>query len=430
MRKIHTLFILLYSILICKAIAFAQTNPTYFTKVILATSYDPTTSGSKEVSIPDVFTKFAMLGLSGAFNNSKWYPGPGRTYQEGGLTFNWNASTDFSQYKSNFKNFYLNTSFQVRISYRGKTVIATVKDAGPWNMQDNYWNDKANSDPAQRRRLHTEVNRGYPEATAAFFNEFEKRRDEAARTPNGAGIDISTPLAQELGFGGKDWVLVEFLWLSPEYKVGDWVQAQTGGVGIRVRSNPSLSSALLATKPDGSNGQIVSGYVVSDNYLWWKVNWGDVEGWSAGRYLEVGTPSQTPIPSGAPTGDLDSPKTDLRTGDSFVLDLVLKSAGSKSPIDFFFSIEIGGLFPTTIYLGPDLKFVPNRIPVVTNLTPIDARIRMFGPDPSIFAPSVFGELRIPPHIMGSFIFGAEIVDSSTKASISKDSLNITVNAQP
>lgn len=74
--------------------------------------------------------------------------------------------------------------------------------------------------------------------------------------------------------------------------------------------------------------------------------------------------------------------------------------------------------------------MPDRVPVVVNLTPIDARVRMLGLDLSIFAPSVFGELIIPSDVMGSFICEAEIMDSRTKAIINRDSLTITVNVRP
>ncbi|KPV49379.1 hypothetical protein SE17_32995, partial [Kouleothrix aurantiaca] len=31
------------------------------------------------------------------------------------------------------------TEFQVRVTYRGRSVVLPVWDVGPWNTRDNYW---------------------------------------------------------------------------------------------------------------------------------------------------------------------------------------------------------------------------------------------------------------------------------------------------
>ena len=36
--------------------------------------------------------------------------------------------------------------FQVKLEYKGKTVIVPVWDVGPWNVDDNYW------DPSSKRK--------------------------------------------------------------------------------------------------------------------------------------------------------------------------------------------------------------------------------------------------------------------------------------
>jgi len=69
----------------------------------------------------------------------------------------------------------------------GQTLVAPIKDVGPWNIDDPYWQRGAR-----------------PQA--------EQGRDNTGRTTNRAGIDLSNELGRRLGIGGKgtvDWWFVD-----------------------------------------------------------------------------------------------------------------------------------------------------------------------------------------------------------------------------
>ena len=222
-RSKFCLFPLLVSLALWCLPAEAQVRYT-----VIATWYR---SDAREVSLPDVFIMWAVLA-PGAFDNDKWYPGPdpGRKHTESGTTWNWNTlelppeakpvppDFDFAEHKESFKRFYKVRRVEVRITWRGKTVTAPVNiswdSLGPWNYQDNYWSPGEHPDPSQKRRLHTSLPRGSPASEAAYFDGYMGGLDEAGRKANGAGIDLSSKLADELGFSGRDNVEVEFLWVT------------------------------------------------------------------------------------------------------------------------------------------------------------------------------------------------------------------------
>ncbi|HEU4509284.1 MAG TPA: Ig-like domain-containing protein [Pyrinomonadaceae bacterium] len=72
------------------------------------------------------------------------------------------------------------------------------------------------------------------------------------------------------------------------------VVANTGGVGLSLRSSPSLiadGTNIIATVPEGHRLQIVGGPVRADGYSWWNIRDNNFEGWSAiGDWL---TPNDT-----------------------------------------------------------------------------------------------------------------------------------------
>ncbi|HQX62908.1 MAG TPA: hypothetical protein PK593_05560, partial [Thermomicrobiales bacterium] len=101
--------------------------------------------------------------------------------------------------------------FQVKLEYKGKTVIVPVWDVGPWNVDDNYW------DPSSKRK-YSSLPQGYPEAAAAFYADFNGGKDGWGRTVGSpGGIDIGDGAFAELGMPGSDWVNVTFLWLEPDH---------------------------------------------------------------------------------------------------------------------------------------------------------------------------------------------------------------------
>src|SRR5947208_5101912 len=62
--------------------------------------------------------------------------------------------------------------FQVRVTYRSRSVVLPVWDVGPWNTHDDYWSP-------QRRYADLPV--GMPMAQAAYNNGYNGGRDEFGR---------------------------------------------------------------------------------------------------------------------------------------------------------------------------------------------------------------------------------------------------------
>ncbi len=99
--------------------------------------------------------------------------------------------------------------FQVKIQYNDKTVTAPVWDVGPWNIHDNYW------DPQQQRK-YSDLPQGMPEATAAYYDNYNGGLDDRGRQVRiPAGIDIADGTFADLGMKDSDWVTVTFMWMQP-----------------------------------------------------------------------------------------------------------------------------------------------------------------------------------------------------------------------
>jgi hypothetical protein len=102
---------------------------------------------------------------------------------------------------------YLGNEFQVRITYKGRSVIAPVWDIGPWNTRDDYWADN---------RRYGDLPKGMPMAQAAKLHGYNSGRDEQGRVillPNGIDIADGT-FWDDLQMIDNDWVEVSFLWLG------------------------------------------------------------------------------------------------------------------------------------------------------------------------------------------------------------------------
>lgn len=96
---------------------------------------------------------------------------------------------------------------RVRISYKGRSVWAPVKEVGPWNTYDNYWQSK------KQRTTYKRLGRGMPEAEAAWCRGFNRGKDEQGRiVRNPAGVDLTPAVARKLGLGElqNDWVTVYY----------------------------------------------------------------------------------------------------------------------------------------------------------------------------------------------------------------------------
>jgi hypothetical protein len=99
--------------------------------------------------------------------------------------------------------------FQVRVTYRDRSVVLPVWDIGPWNTHDDYWSPK---------RRYGDLPVGLPMAHAAYHDRYNGGRDEFGRRirhPN--GIDIADgAFWDDLGMTGSDYVEVTFLWLGAD----------------------------------------------------------------------------------------------------------------------------------------------------------------------------------------------------------------------
>jgi LysM repeat protein len=137
--------------------------------------------------------------------------------------------------------------YSVVISYQGNFTSALVGEAGPWNIDDNYWSKSTDPQP---RRMFADLPVGVPEAQAAFFNGYNGGLDQFGRQViSPVAIDISKALAGDLGLpGGNNKVTVSFMWTE------GWDQAQTGsGSGGTVSAPPASITWKTATpNPDGS----------------------------------------------------------------------------------------------------------------------------------------------------------------------------------
>ena len=178
----------------------AQPQVPWATYRVFATRYDPNTAGSVEVAVPDKCVKFAALGDT-----------------------------------SDLSNFHCGSGYPVGLDYRvlitrdnGQSMYIPVKDVGPWNIDDNYW-DPADSTYPRPRRMFGDLARGTPESQAAYYNSYNNSAncknldgslsghsggaDQFGRCVlNPSAVDISTAAAQQIGFSGAEWVTASFLW--------------------------------------------------------------------------------------------------------------------------------------------------------------------------------------------------------------------------
>lgn len=180
------------------------TQSGFVTYRVFATQYQPNTPGSVEVAVPDRCVKFASLGNTSALAAANCGPG-----------------------------YPLGLDYRVTVARDNNAGTATfpVKEVGPWNLDDNYWN--GTSGTLRPRRLFTNLPTGTPEAQAAFYdgyntvtnctdlnrNPYSPPRtggaDQSGRCVlNPAGMDLSVAAAAQLGLQPLEnaWLTVSFLW--------------------------------------------------------------------------------------------------------------------------------------------------------------------------------------------------------------------------
>jgi hypothetical protein len=92
----------------------------------------------------------------------------------------------------------------------GPGVGPRVKEVGPWNTYDNYWM------PKKDRTMYKRVPRCKPEAQVAYYQNFNRGKDEFGREVlNPAGVDLSQDVARSMGLEKHQnaWVYVRFPWV-------------------------------------------------------------------------------------------------------------------------------------------------------------------------------------------------------------------------
>jgi hypothetical protein len=99
---------------------------------------------------------------------------------------------------------------EVPIKRGGRTIRPRIKEVGPWNTYDNYWQS------GRKRDMWKNLPRCKPEAEAAYFREYNKGKDEFGREVlNPAGVDLTPAAARKLGLAKYEnaWVDVRFPWV-------------------------------------------------------------------------------------------------------------------------------------------------------------------------------------------------------------------------
>ena len=97
--------------------------------------------------------------------------------------------------------------FRVSIRRGGHRAKAPVKEVGPWNIRDDYWQAR------RHRDMWRNLPRCKPEAEAAYFDNYHRGRDQFGRKVlNPAGVDLTPRVAHRLGLKRYQnaWVHVRY----------------------------------------------------------------------------------------------------------------------------------------------------------------------------------------------------------------------------
>ncbi len=101
--------------------------------------------------------------------------------------------------------------YRVNLSRVGIVTWAPVKEVGPWNTYDNYWQY------GYKRTMWKNLPRCMPEAQAAYFTNYNNGKDEYGRTVlNPAGVDLTPAVARRLGLKlyQNAWIYVQYTWVN------------------------------------------------------------------------------------------------------------------------------------------------------------------------------------------------------------------------
>lgn len=143
---------------------------------VFATQYNGYTD--YEVALPDKYVKFANLG---------WYIPP--------------------PYDARYDN----PPYTVNINRDSSWVWdVLVREVGPWNIDDNYWDAADGSNP---RRMFTDIPLCWSEAEYAYYYSYNDGKDQFGRTVTvPCSVDLTPDVAADLGLG-----YLENSWLTVYY---------------------------------------------------------------------------------------------------------------------------------------------------------------------------------------------------------------------
>jgi hypothetical protein len=99
--------------------------------------------------------------------------------------------------------------YTVSIRRGNHATKAKVKEVGPWNIRDNYWQS------GKHRDMWDNLPRCTPEAQAAYFKNYNNGKDQFGRKVlNPAGVDLTPRVASRLGLKKHEnaWVHVRYPW--------------------------------------------------------------------------------------------------------------------------------------------------------------------------------------------------------------------------
>jgi len=100
--------------------------------------------------------------------------------------------------------------YRVRLRIGPRRVRAPIKEVGPWNIRDDYWEIR------RYRDMWKNLPRCQPEAEAAYFHNYNHGRDQFGRKVlNPAGVDLTPRVARRLGLRKYEnhWVYVFYPWV-------------------------------------------------------------------------------------------------------------------------------------------------------------------------------------------------------------------------
>lgn len=149
-----------------------------------------------------------------------------------------------------------------------------VWDVGPWNIDDDHWNEE--------RQSWRGLERGRPQAEAAYTEGYNGGLDGfGRRVRNPAGIDLADgAFEQGLRLPTNGWVQVDYLWTA-QYRERAEITTATGKDPVIVRTGPGTHHDIVGSAAHKANVDVscqVSGDSVTGpegtSDLWYRIGEG------------------------------------------------------------------------------------------------------------------------------------------------------------